>query len=226
MKPLILGYSPWSSPDNCHPFNNVFSECISLQDAPVNECDAIVLWGGTDINPKFYGQEPHTLTYHHEHSTRDKLEWMWLHSAMLQGVPVIGVCRGAQLICAGVGGTLFQHVTGHQSTHAIETKDGKGLPGRVYQSSSAHHQMLNLLNLPTEDYEVLAWSKNNRSKQYEDSTGVVVVPEGFKEPEIVLFPKVKALAVQGHPEWQDLHDPFNQYVLELVQELVGKEVAA
>lgn len=219
MKSLRLGYSPWSSPENCHPFNAVFHELASLQDVPVADCDAIVLWGGTDINPHFYKQNPHPMTWYHEGGARDRLEWQWLHEAMSNGVPIIGVCRGAQMICAGVGGTLFQHVTGHNGgNHAMETEDG-----RVYQTSSAHHQMLNLTALPEDSYELIAWSKTNRSQAYEDVNGKLAMPEGFKEPEVVLFPNIRALAVQGHPEWHDMHDPFNQYVLGLVRELLVKE---
>lgn len=217
MKPLILGYSPWAASDKCHPFDAIFHEQVSLLECDVAECDAIVLWGGTDINPQFYGQQPHAMTWHQEGSTRDQKEWEWLHEAMGY-VPIIGVCRGAQMVCAGVGGTLFQHVTGHQGSHPIVTKDGK-----VYQSSSAHHQMLNLSALPEDSYDVLAWSDKNRSRSYEDDSGKLDVGEGFKEPEIVLFPNVRALAIQGHPEWHETHDPFNQYVLGLVDQLLVKE---
>ena len=38
------------------------------------------------------------------------------------------------------------------------------------------------------------------------------------EPEVVMFPKIKALAVQGHPEWMDSKHPFVKYNLDLIKE--------
>lgn len=207
-----IGFSPWSADPK--PFNAIFEKERNLLIHSMEGCDAIVLWGGTDIPPSFYNQEKHHMTWHHENSQRDKLEWEWLHEAIERDIPIIGVCRGAQMLCAAAGGTLFQHVTGHQGSHPIETEDG-----RVYQSSSAHHQMLNLQSLPEQAYELLAWSKVNLSKKYEDDTGEVAVPAGFKEPEVVYFPNIKGLAIQGHPEWHTIQDPFNQYVFELVERM-------
>lgn len=211
-----LGYSPWaSSPE---PFNVLFEEQRNLLQHSMDGCDAIVLWGGTDINPRFYGQKPHPLTWHEEDSQRDRKEWEWLHEAIERNVPIIGVCRGAQLLCASAGGSLFQHITGHQGAHPITTNDG-----RVYQQPSAHHQMLNLGALPKDEYELLAWSTKNLSKRYEDEHGIYKIPEEFKEPEVVYFPKIRGLAIQSHPEWCSVDDPFNLYVFELVNKLLLKE---
>lgn len=212
----VLGYSPWaSSPE---PFNVLFEEQRNLLQHSMDGCDAIVLWGGTDINPKFYGQTPHPMTWHEEDSHRDKKEWEWLHEAVSRDIPIIGVCRGAQLMCAAAGGSLFQHVTGHQGAHSITTNDG-----RVYQQPSAHHQMLNLTELSSDKYELLAWSTKKLSKRYEDEHGIYKIPDEFKEPEVVYFPKLRGLAIQSHPEWCSVDDPFNLYVFELVNKLLLKE---
>ena len=67
------------------------------------------------------------------------MEWAWMIEAQNLGISIIGVCRGAQFLCAFAGGKLIQHMTGHHGDHSITTVDG-----RVYQSSSDHHQLMDL----------------------------------------------------------------------------------
>ncbi|GIF02880.1 gamma-glutamyl-gamma-aminobutyrate hydrolase family protein [Actinoplanes siamensis] len=77
--------------------------------------DGLLLSGGPDISPRWYGQEPgrHTVT----HPERDEAELLLLEAALDRDLPVLGVCRGMQLLVAAHGGTLHQHlpdVLGHE----------------------------------------------------------------------------------------------------------------
>ncbi|MFD9892768.1 gamma-glutamyl-gamma-aminobutyrate hydrolase family protein [Amycolatopsis sp. NPDC059027] len=75
-------------------------------DRLVSTVDGIVLVGGADVDPARYGQEPHEKTY--TRPDRDAFEFGLLGAAIEAGVPVLGVCRGLQVISVALGGTLTQ----------------------------------------------------------------------------------------------------------------------
>jgi putative glutamine amidotransferase len=72
-------------------------------------CAALLLSGGNDINPKLYGAEPSDQTVNIS-SRRDKQELQLLRWALEDNKPVLGICRGMQLINVSLGGTLYQDV--------------------------------------------------------------------------------------------------------------------
>jgi putative glutamine amidotransferase len=80
--------------------------------------DAIVLAPGRDIEPGRYGQEPHALLAATE-PQRDAFELALVAAALDRGLPVLGMCRGVQLLNVALGGTLVQDVSlvaaGHPS---------------------------------------------------------------------------------------------------------------
>ena len=73
--------------------------------------DAVVLTGGGDVNPSLYGEPRHEETYG-VNDTRDLVEMLVLEAAQKSGVPVLGICRGAQLMNVFRGGALLQHIAG------------------------------------------------------------------------------------------------------------------
>jgi gamma-glutamyl-gamma-aminobutyrate hydrolase PuuD len=77
--------------------------------AAVDRLDALVLAGGPDVGPDRYGAAPHPRTGT-PRPERDAAELAALRRALERGIPVLGVCRGAQLLNVGLGGTLLQHV--------------------------------------------------------------------------------------------------------------------
>jgi putative glutamine amidotransferase len=83
--------------------------------AAVGRLDGVVLSGGADLNPARYGAQPdpHVLTWYDD---RDASELWVLAAAEAEELPVLGVCRGMQLMAAAAGGALVQHlpaVVGH-----------------------------------------------------------------------------------------------------------------
>ncbi len=101
---MKIGFSPFAHPaGDITPFDGLFKEAYDLTKFDVKGLDAILLWGGTDINPAFYKDSPHPYNGFNAHSTRDIAEWAWMQEAIKQGVPIIGICRGAQFICAVAG---------------------------------------------------------------------------------------------------------------------------
>jgi gamma-glutamyl-gamma-aminobutyrate hydrolase PuuD len=81
----------------------------------VDRVDAVLLSGGRDVAPERYAADPHPAGGL-PHPDRDASELAVLDRALALGVPVLGVCRGAQLLNVAFGGTLHQHlpdVVGH-----------------------------------------------------------------------------------------------------------------
>lgn len=220
-----IAYSPWGNVHTVWPFSTLFDEtCDGTSN--MKGVDAFILWGGTDIHPSLYDAKPSLRSgAPHTPSPRDIWEWKALKYCKANDIPVIGVCRGAQLMCAFAGGKLFQHVNGHSQDHLVHT-----IEGQTFQVTSSHHQMLDLHGT---EHELLAWS-NQRSSTYQGEDSYTpkhivddVVKGTFKDPEIVYFPGMRGLAIQGHPEWAERDSAFVKYCLEAVEfYLFDKKVVA
>lgn len=218
---LTLGYVGRGTGE-VEPFDQVYERGMLVSPKDIQDgapIDALVIWGGEDISPSLYNDAVADMCYAGpKPSSGDILEVSSCKAAIARGIPLIGICRGAQLVCAVAGGRLIQHVDNHGMSHNIITNDG-----RTLRTSSVHHQMMYPFDV---DHEMIAWTDGKRSKRYiignneSDPTMVDKV-----EPEIVYFPKIKALAIQGHPEFMDDKDPFVQYCMELTRKYLVTEVS-
>jgi putative glutamine amidotransferase len=104
--------------------------------AEVSRLDALVLAGGPDVDPARYGQEPDERT-DRPRVQRDEAELRLLDAALETGTPVLGVCRGMQLLNIALGGTLHQHLPdGLGHTDHAPAVDGYGLVEVTVSSSS------------------------------------------------------------------------------------------
>ncbi len=81
---------------------------ISVRDY-VAALDGLVLQGGADVSPEMYGQAPQSADWHGD-AVRDRYEIELLWEFVFQGKPILGICRGAQLINVAFGGSLFQDI--------------------------------------------------------------------------------------------------------------------
>ncbi|MFI9722415.1 gamma-glutamyl-gamma-aminobutyrate hydrolase family protein [Streptomyces sp. NPDC052396] len=122
--------------------------------ALVGRLDGLILAGGEDLDPALYGAAPHPRTGPPA-PERDRWELALLDAALRQGVAVLGICRGMQLMNVHAGGTLNQHLpetVGHKdhnprvgtfSHHRVEpvawTRTGQLLSAPV-QVATHHHQ--------------------------------------------------------------------------------------
>jgi putative glutamine amidotransferase len=155
--------------------------------------DGLLLTGGKDIDPAVYGQDPHPATDEPARQ-RDAFEFALLRVALQRGLPVLGICRGAQVLNVALGGTLHQHLPdvighgGHRAGNAVfstvpmRTVPGTKLAALIGDSVDAqcyHHQAIADVGA---GLVVSAW----------DADGVIEALElpgdGF------------VLAVQWHPE--------------------------
>jgi putative glutamine amidotransferase len=76
-------------------------------DEALDVCDGILLGGGRDIDPRFYGQEP-TDHLSVTEPRRDAFELELVERALDRGLPILGMCRGIQILNVALGGTLVQ----------------------------------------------------------------------------------------------------------------------
>ena len=82
----------------------------SARKRDIADVDALVVGGGDDISPDFYGGE--IVTTARLDLARDELEHDLVDAAARRGIPVLGVCRGAQMINVAMGGSLEQDAYG------------------------------------------------------------------------------------------------------------------
>lgn len=130
-----------------------------IADRVVASLDALIITGGRDVDPAIYGHEPHPST---DDPARDRDEWEFalLGAAMARGIPVLGICRGAQVLNVALGGTLHQHLpdvighAGHQqgkavfSVSTVRIVEGSRLAGLIGDGGQVrcyHHQAIDRL---------------------------------------------------------------------------------
>lgn len=92
----------------------------------VGAADALLLTGGGDIHSLCYNKQPHPKSYDQD-PARDATELVAVDFALKRRIPILGVCRGCELINVALGGTLIQHIPS-QVPEAIK-HDSDGLPG-------------------------------------------------------------------------------------------------
>jgi putative glutamine amidotransferase len=71
--------------------------------------DGLLLTGGADVDPTSYGARPHPET-RGTRPERDRFELALAHAALERGMPVLGICRGMEIVNVACGGTLEQHL--------------------------------------------------------------------------------------------------------------------
>jgi putative glutamine amidotransferase len=155
--------------------------------------DGLVITGGKDVDPARYGQAPHPQTDEPRHD-RDAWEFALLAGALRRGLPVLGICRGAQVLNVALGGTLHQHlpdIVGHSrhqtgnavfSTSRVHIEPGTRLAALIgeYSDEQCYH------------HQAIAELGDGLIVSARDSDGVIEAVE--------LPGETFVLAVQWHPE--------------------------
>ena len=179
------------------------SELIASSEVPVSEtleltrrCDAVVLLGGEDVTPELYGGQTTYpgSGYHEPHA--DRAHIAVIHEAIEHEQPLLGICRGLQLMNVALGGTLIQHLGDSESHRAF----GHGFDAYVQSNVSVdkttdlyadvpvgpvyctHHQAVDALGVGL--------------------TAVASTPDGVIEA--VIHESAPLTGVQWHPERPDV----------------------
>jgi len=201
-RPAVGNYTAWLDRAGIEwliirPSNRISASC--------KRCDALLLTGGGDVAPAFYGEKTvHPKTGDID-SARDSQECRLIRTFLAEGKPVFGICRGIQILAVEFGGRLIQHIPdflaeqtgpkrpaekhsgsrGKDAVHAIEwignSRMGAAL-GKPGRTNSSHHQAV-AHNTPGASMRIAAIS----------SAGIVEAFESFET-------KAPVSAVQWHPE--------------------------
>ncbi len=167
------------------------------------EADLVYFGGGADIHPSLYGHRNVASGVGHMPSQRDVFERLAFNAAKDCNIPIFGICRGAQLVCALSGGALVQDVQGHAGPiHMLYSrKDENGRDVPLWPITSTHHQMMYVSHMGGR--ACLVAYTPNLSKEYVRDENKIPKYSARIDPEIVYFRDTRALAVQGHPEYMD-----------------------
>ncbi len=166
---------------------------VTLADL-VTPLEGLVLQGGSDVSPKSYGEQALKPEWEGDY-IRDQYEIALVNEFRAQGKPVLGICRGAQLLNVAFGGTLNQDIK-TQVPGALEHRNWdiydqnfhglKLISGEVTRVNSVHHQAVRDLG------------KGLRAEAWSQPDGLVEAIRAEKGP--------YCFAVQWHPEFQDPKD--------------------
>ena len=170
-------------------------------DSALGRIDGLVLSGGGDIDPAHYGAARHPASGP-ANPGRDEAEIALARLALARGLPVLGICRGLQVINVALGGTLHQHLPdllGHEGhapepvgygSHKVSVPPGSRLAGILGRTEAAvpthHHQAIDRLG---SGLAATAWADD----------GVIEAVEPIDGGDGAPF----AVAVQWHPEAGD-----------------------
>lgn len=158
----------------------------------VSRIDALVISGGADVDPARYGAEPHERTTGWR-PDRDAWELALLTAADEAGLPVLGICRGMQLMAVHAGGTLDQHtpdVVGHD-----EHSPGGDAYGDVEVETAAGSRLSTLVGPRVE----VGCHHHQSVATHPGFTAVARATDGTVEAMEAAGDRFR-LAVQWHPE--------------------------
>jgi putative glutamine amidotransferase len=189
---------------------------VADPDLLLDRVDALLLAGGADIDPASYGAEPHPETKG-TWPERDAFEIALARRALEREMPLLGICRGMQLLNVALGGSIDQHLpdsiedsvhrstAGTFGTHRVRLEPGSvacsaaGTEGLLVMSH--HHQGVDRLG---EGLEVSGWSVDDEIVEAIELSG-----------------RRFALGVVWHPE----EDPESPVIASLVEATRGALVA-
>ncbi|APX72966.1 gamma-glutamyl-gamma-aminobutyrate hydrolase family protein [Companilactobacillus allii] len=173
---------------------------VDKVDSLLEKLDGIIFTGGPDVDPTFMGEEP-IPKLGTTNRNRDIFEIALIKKAVEKHIPILGICRGAQIINIALGGSVYQDLTtqygeptllkhhqnapGNQPTHHVDIKKSilQNSVGLTSFVNSRHHQAI---KEPAPSVKVVATA----------SDGVI---------EAIENDDASVQAVQWHPEnmWQE-----------------------
>ena len=168
--------------------------------------DGLVLTGGADIDPTRYDEDAHPLAKLEQ--PRDTFEFGLVHAAIARGLPILGICRGMQVLNVALGGSMHQHLPDRSAEliHSSEYRDGRRHPDDMWRP--AHHT-ITIIDPELADLAGRVVTSNSYHHQ-----GVARLGHGVRVAaraddglvEAIVGEELPILGVQWHPEMHDLSE--------------------
>jgi len=176
---------------------------VGLNDEHVEEIvtrvDGFLFTGGGDLSPGLYNGTTHPALVDVD-DARDRLEFFLVKTAVHQGVPFLGICRGLQVVNVALGGTLFSHIPG-QFPGAIKHNYDSGTERELLAHSVSLTPGTRLRRISSQD--ILEVNSLHHQGIKELASGIMAsatAPDGLIEA-LEVPGHSFGCAVQWHPEW-------------------------
>lgn len=210
LKPSLQFYTEWIR-KTAEDIDIVPLSCLQQNLHDLKRCSGLVLTGGGDIHPKFYGREDAMPLVHDVNEVRDEFDFSAIRLALNSRLPVLGICRGMQVFNVARGGSMIPDVgegihRGARGSRADVRHGVQLAPGSILHSittlaegqvNSHHHQAVDRTG---DGLRVSARSTDGliEGLEWDDPVG---------KPFLML--------VQWHPErMEDFESPFSRGLLE------------
>jgi len=220
-KPLIIALSK-GSPDtsyaNYYTWIRAVDSSVICRDmyampldsalALFRECSGLLLTGGTDIHPGFYDKAFDTVRCWPVDDHRDLLEMTLIDSALAWGMPILGICRGHQMLNVALGGSLVVDIPADFGT-------------TILHQCEDYLQCFHTVSVDTGSllYQIAGTASGEVNTNHHQAAEVMspqlkpvaFSPDGLIEAAEWKYPEGKSflLGVQWHPERMDLSSPFS-----------------
>lgn len=174
-------------------------------DEMIASIDGLLLSGGVDIDPAYYGEPPHPMLGE-VNAVRDTFEMALIERAVARRMPILGVCRGMQVLNVALGGSLWQDLPS-QVPSVVAHKVSEP------RAAAAHDVYIEPGTKSAEVIGVTSLGVNSRHHQAVKKIAPCLTATAWS-PDAVIemldgYPDLPILAVQWHPENFVAADPTN-----------------
>lgn len=196
-------------------FPQMFARAKCSRADSFNEADFVVFSGGSaDVDPRLYGEPRYCMTNTRESLMREYLDAF--QTCLSEGIPMVGVCLGAQFLHVMNGGKLYQDCSNHYQDHPIWLVNEER---SITVSSSVHHQ----LAYPNDEMIVIATADESTRR---------IMPHGVIESrsmnsraheediEAFMYPETGCFCYQGHPEYANYPEYTRWFLEELISNII------
>jgi len=178
-------------------FTNPLDEADQLAGEILDNCDGLLLSGGTDVDPIIFGETPHTALGRVD-PPRDPFEISLAREAVRRDLPVLGICRGLQVLNVALGGTLIQDIPSDVEGAVVhQTGDDRLVIGHevVIEPGSRLCELLSTTRVGVNSFHHQAAKKLGEGLVLSATSPDDGVIEGIEVPDRAFI-----VAVQWHPE--------------------------
>jgi len=151
--------------------------------------DGVLLAGGEDVDPQFYHNKPKEVIEKTD-PDRDRVELLLAHWAIAEKMPIIGICRGHQVLNVALGGTLYQDIHAEMGIEELHDNRGRG-PG--FRQQRPHQVKLAPESKIAQELGAVLWVNSLHHQ------AVATPGQGLRVVGVSPGGVIEAMELEGHP---------------------------